>query len=58
MDHRLAAEVDLHNLNTHTATAALIVWLRFVKFQLRENGGRQPFGEDRHLAYIVTGAMT
>ena len=49
--------MDLHNLNTHTAKAALIVWLRFVKFQLRENGGRQPFCGDRCLAYIVTGAM-
>ena len=53
--HPQAAEVDLHNLNSHAAKAALIVWLRFLKFHLQQTGNRNPYGADRRHAYIVTG---
>lgn len=53
--HSQAAEVDLHNMNMFTAKAALIVWLRFVKFHLKKSGTLQPFGPDRRHAFIVTG---
>ena len=43
-------------MNADTAKAALIVWLRFVKFHLKKTGTRQPFGPDRRHAFIVTGA--
>ena len=54
--HPLAAQVDLHNLNAPAAKAALIVWLRFLKFHLQKNGTREPFGPGRRHAFIVTGA--
>ena len=54
--HPLANELDLHELNAHSADAALLVWLRYLKFNMQQTGSRQPFGPNCPRAVIVTGA--